>query len=150
MALAKCVLFSPSRCASRFIDWTKASSVPATASASAAPAEGSSRFQVDWTVSKPPADNARSTVCAWSGLHRAAIAGGLPSPPEARERLDRAIALRPNLDQAQVFLGNLRKADGDIPGAERCFRRAVEINPDCKEAWQELRVIEMRRDKGRG
>ena len=35
MALAKCVLFSPSRCASRFIDWTKASSVPATASASA-------------------------------------------------------------------------------------------------------------------
>ncbi len=83
-------------------------------------------------------------------LHRAAVADGRPSPPEAREALERAIALRPEMDHAHVFLGSLRKAEGDITGAEACYRRAVEINPGCTDARRELRVIAMRRGKGKG
>ncbi len=102
-----------------------------------------------WAVTLCPDEGEYLAYHGWA-LHRAAIAEGRPSPPDAREELDRAIALRPKMEQAHVFLGNLRKAQGDIPGAEASYRRALEILPGCTEARQELRVIEMRREKGRG
>jgi hypothetical protein len=102
-----------------------------------------------WAADLFPDEGEYRAYYGWA-LHRAALAEGRPSPPEAREALDRAIALRPELDQAHVFLGNLCKADGDMKGAEACYRRALEINAGCAEAGQELRVIEMRRGRGKG
>ena len=42
------------------------------------------------------------------------------------------------------------KAQDKIPLAEKLFMRAVELDPDCAEALQELRLIALRRERGRG
>lgn len=102
-----------------------------------------------WAADLCPGEGEYRAYFGWA-LHRAAVAEGRPSPPEAREALERAISLGPRLEQPHVFLGNLRKAEGDLAGAEACYRRAVEINAGCTEAKQELRVMEMRRAKGKG
>ena len=53
-------------------------------------------------------------------------------------------------EKPYLFLGRLCKVVGDGHGAEQMFTRAVQIRPDCVEAMRELRLINMRKDKGRG
>jgi tetratricopeptide (TPR) repeat protein len=83
-----------------------------------------------WAADHFPEEGEYRAYLGWA-LHRAAIAEGRPSPPEAREALDRAIALRPELEQAHVFLGNLCGGRGH-PG-RTCFRRAGK-SPRCGSA----------------
>jgi hypothetical protein len=47
-------------------------------------------------------------------------------------------------------MGRLLKAADRVDAAERMFTRAVQIQPDCFEAIRELRLINMRREKGKG
>jgi tetratricopeptide (TPR) repeat protein len=55
--------------------------------------------------------------------------------PLARDAALRALALDPELAVARVTLGNVRLYfDWDWPGAEREYRRALEINPNLAEA----------------
>lgn len=49
-----------------------------------------------------------------------------------------AIALNPNFDAAWHNLGNLRKDNGDYPGAIEAFRKSLEINPAYATAWGNL------------
>ena len=69
---------------------------------------------------------------------------------EALGHLRRAVRMARDQEKPYLFIGRLCKVVGDGMGAEQMFTRAVEIKPDCVEAMRELRLINMRRDKGRG
>jgi CheY-like chemotaxis protein/tetratricopeptide (TPR) repeat protein len=63
---------------------------------------------------------------------------------EALEDIARGIKLSPDRELAYVYLGRIFKVKGDLENAEKMFRRALKIRPHCREAAQELRLIEMR------
>ncbi len=69
---------------------------------------------------------------------------------EALAHMKRAVKLARDQEKPYLFLGRLCKVVGDGKGAEAMFTRAVQIKPDCVEAMRELRLINMRKDKGRG
>lgn len=69
---------------------------------------------------------------------------------EALAHMKRAVKLARDQEKPYLFLGRLCKVVGDSKGAQAMFTRAVQIKPDCVEAMRELRLINMRRDKGRG
>ena len=69
---------------------------------------------------------------------------------EALAHMKRAVKLARDQEKPYLFLGRLCKVVGDGGGAERMFTRAVQLRPDCVEAMRELRLINMRKDKGRG
>ncbi len=69
---------------------------------------------------------------------------------EALAHMKRAVKLARDQEKPYLFLGRLCKVVGDGRGAEAMFTRAVQIKPDCVEAMRELRLINMRKDKGRG
>jgi len=69
---------------------------------------------------------------------------------EALAHMKRAVKLARDQEKPYLFLGRLCKVVGDGAGAEAMFTRAVQIKPDCVEAMRELRLINMRKDKGRG
>ncbi|AQG99582.1 hypothetical protein A9R05_12685 [Burkholderia sp. KK1] len=52
----------------------------------------------------------------------------------------RVLALKPNMAACHVGLGNalLAKGSGDISEALNCFRRAIELDPDCRIAHTNL------------
>jgi hypothetical protein len=47
-------------------------------------------------------------------------------------------------------MGRLCKAIGRADVAEKMFARALKIQPECLDALRELRLINMRREKGKG
>ena len=69
---------------------------------------------------------------------------------EAMEHVTRGIKLARDRDKPYLFLGRLCKVVGRLDAAERMFTRAVRIRPECVEAVRELRLINMRRGKGKG
>jgi CheY-like chemotaxis protein/tetratricopeptide (TPR) repeat protein len=69
---------------------------------------------------------------------------------EALAHLKRSIKMARDQEKPYLFLGRLCKVVGDGEGAQQMFTRAVQIRPDCVEAMRELRLINMRKDKGRG
>jgi CheY-like chemotaxis protein/tetratricopeptide (TPR) repeat protein len=69
---------------------------------------------------------------------------------EALAHMKRAVKMARDQEKPYLFLGRLCKVVGDGAGAEQMFTRAVQIRPDCVEAMRELRLINMRKDKGRG
>jgi tetratricopeptide (TPR) repeat protein len=69
---------------------------------------------------------------------------------EALAHMRRAVKMARDQEKPYLFLGRLCKVVGEGSAAERMFTRAVQIKPDCVEAMRELRLINMRRDKGRG
>ncbi len=69
---------------------------------------------------------------------------------EAMEQIARGIKLTPTRPMPYVFLGRMFKVQGDLENARKMFLRATKIDPDFHPALQELRVLEMRGQKGRG
>ena len=55
--------------------------------------------------------------------------------PEATAAADKALALAPDLAEAQVAQANVRSLGGDAEGAVRAFEQAVTLNPGLYEAW---------------
>ncbi len=76
-----------------------------------------------------------------------------PSDPsiaaEAMEHVQRALKLAPDREKPYLFMGRLCKAIGRLDAAEKMFVRALKIQPDCLDALRELRLINMRREKGK-
>ncbi len=69
---------------------------------------------------------------------------------EAIEHVQRAIKLAPDQEKPYLFMGRLCKAIGRPGAAEKMFARALKIQPECLDALRELRLINMRREKGKG
>ena len=69
---------------------------------------------------------------------------------EALEHVKRGARLAADREMPFLFLGRLYKVMGEVEPAERMFTRAVQIQPNCVEALRELRLINLRREKGRG
>src|SRR5882724_8751614 len=83
-----------------------------------------------------------SYALAWVGLSRArnwqANSGLIPAGEGqrlAREAVERALALNPNLAQAHTQLGRIKQqVDFDWAGADASFQRAVALDPENPEA----------------
>jgi len=69
---------------------------------------------------------------------------------EAIEHVREGMRLARDHELPYLFLGRLYKVLGKTEPAEKAFTRAVQLRPDCVEALRELRLLNMRRDKGRG
>ena len=69
---------------------------------------------------------------------------------EAIEHVRRGVSLAADREKPYLYLGRLYKVIGRGAAAEKMFTRALEISPDCVEALRELRLINLRREKGRG
>ncbi len=69
---------------------------------------------------------------------------------EAIEHVTRGIKLARDREKPYLFLGRLYKAVGKVGPAEKMFTRAVQIDSDCVEALRELRLMNLRREKGKG
>ena len=69
---------------------------------------------------------------------------------EAIGHIRRGRKLAPDREKPYLLLGRLHREAGRVQGAEKCFTRVLQINPDCVEAVRELRLIHMRRQKAKG
>jgi CheY-like chemotaxis protein len=63
------------------------------------------------------------------------------SAAAALDALQKAISLNPTVDKSYLFSGYIYKALGRIDQAETQFEKAIECNPDCTEALQELKSL---------
>jgi DNA-binding winged helix-turn-helix (wHTH) protein/TolB-like protein len=64
------------------------------------------------------------------------------SLPLARQAIDRALVLAPELGEAYASLAHVKtQYEMDWPGAERAFRRAIELNPSFAPAHQWLGLL---------
>jgi hypothetical protein len=66
------------------------------------------------------------------------------------EHVQRGIKLARDREKPYLYLGRLCKVVGRLDAAERMFTKAVQVRPECVEALRELRLINMRREKGKG
>lgn len=84
---------------------------------------------------------------AWAlmGGQPGALAGDLTEVPDrlaqAREAIDQALELAPDLPAAHVHDGLHRLASKDLVGAEAALRRALELDPDVARAHLLLGVV---------
>lgn len=98
-----------------------------------------------------PADGTRDAsvagdvVAARRGLRAARAARTDGDMARARELCARALVRRPDLPEALLLAAELAEADGDRPGAERFYRRALEVGPDGGEGEERLRAAESAR-----
>lgn len=68
-----------------------------------------------------------------------------PETPDLKERaiqeIESGIQLNPKVDKSYLFLGYIHKATGAWDQAEKQFEKAIQCNPGCVEALQELRLL---------
>lgn len=63
------------------------------------------------------------------------------SAEAALDALQKAINLNPKVDKSYLFSGYIYKALGRMDQAETHFEKAIQCNPDCTEAMQELKSL---------
>ncbi|MCC6641281.1 MAG: response regulator [Deltaproteobacteria bacterium] len=68
----------------------------------------------------------------------------------ALARIKHGARLAPDRDAPFLYLGRIFRATGRTDLAEKMLTRAISNKPDCIEALRELRLIHMRREKGKG
>ncbi|MCG3174027.1 MAG: Chaperone protein DnaJ [Myxococcota bacterium] len=87
----------------------------------------------------------------------------VPEPVRRKEAIERLMdiikRLEPNikndekypianwLELAYTYLGHVQKLANNIPEAEKCYKKALAINPRAMSAKQELNLIELRRKR---
>jgi tetratricopeptide (TPR) repeat protein len=67
---------------------------------------------------------------------------------EALENVAKGIKLSPGREKPYVYLGKIFRENGAADRARKMFENAVRIKPDCHEALQELRLLDLRQAKG--
>jgi cytochrome c-type biogenesis protein CcmH/NrfG len=63
---------------------------------------------------------------------------------EALENIAKGIKLAPKQEKPYVYLGKIFRQNGAADRARKMFESAVRIKPDCQEALQELRLLDLR------
>lgn len=63
------------------------------------------------------------------------------SVDSALSSLEKAISLNPAVDKSYLFSGYIYKAVGKLEEAEVSFEKAIQCNPDCTEALEELKAL---------
>jgi hypothetical protein len=58
----------------------------------------------------------------------------------AKEKLNQAVKMNPNMDSAHVFLGKILDSEGKDEEAVQEFRLALKANSNCREARRELQL----------
>jgi tetratricopeptide (TPR) repeat protein len=82
---------------------------------------------------------------AYLGWSKFQMQPGDPGNAEAAlGALQKAIDLNPTADKSYLFSGYIYKALGRMDQAQTHFAKAVECNPDCAEAADELKALERR------
>lgn len=76
--------------------------------------------------------------------------GNPSAEKEALLHLRKGRKLAPDREKPYLFLGRLHREAGRSEHAQKCFTRALQINPSCVEAVRELRLIQMRERKAKG
>jgi len=61
---------------------------------------------------------------------------------EAIDALERAVGLNPKSEKAYLFSGHVHKAAGNKEMAQKQFEKAIQVNPGCKEALEELSLLD--------
>lgn len=69
---------------------------------------------------------------------------------EAMEHIANGIKRSPDRELSYVFLGRLLRGKGDAETARKVLRKALRLNPDCHPAHQELRLLDLREQRGKG
>jgi CheY-like chemotaxis protein/tetratricopeptide (TPR) repeat protein len=67
---------------------------------------------------------------------------------EALENVAKGIKLSPNREKPYVYLGKIFRENGAVDRARKMFKSALRIKPDCREALQELRLLDLPQAKG--
>lgn len=104
--------------------------------------------KLDWAIELNGQEGEFHALRGWT--HFLAHQGDENAAAHAQEGLERALALAPKSAEGHYYFGMFRRACGDLEEAERMFRRAVELNPTHEEASRELRLINMRKERGGG
>jgi len=68
---------------------------------------------------------------------------------ESIKTLEQAIKMNGKIAENQYYLGSIYKNQNDLKNAEKCFQKAIEIEPDYIEAKRELRLINTRKINAR-
>ncbi len=82
--------------------------------------------------------------------NRAVAALQAGQPKEAESLLREAIGLFPDFAEAEIRIGNIRRARSDLKGAARAYRRALKIKPDYPWAHLELAICLQRAGAAEG
>ncbi|HEY8212486.1 MAG TPA: response regulator [Myxococcaceae bacterium] len=69
---------------------------------------------------------------------------------EALREIERAVQLNPKSDRTYLFAGHIHKATGRTDLAEQQFEKAIQVNPSCNEAFQELSLLSWASRLGKG
>lgn len=84
-------------------------------------------------------------VAGWHAQLALAVHRSNPTDPvatrDARQHLERALQLDPDLDQAHLVLGHLALAEQDVDRARDHYARAAELNPSNHEATAQLEQL---------
>jgi Tfp pilus assembly protein PilF len=59
----------------------------------------------------------------------------------ALSALEKAISLSPTLYKSYLFSGYIHQATGKLDQAEVSFEKAIQCNPDCTEALEQLKAL---------
>jgi len=92
-------------------------------------------------VQKNPLDPRAKMYLGWSQF----ISSPETNYEQARESILAAISLKPDYAVAYYYLGCMKKTRGEEEDAMRCFRQALEYDPELSYARSELMSLESRR-----
>jgi CheY-like chemotaxis protein/curved DNA-binding protein CbpA len=100
--------------------------------------------QFRWAIELNPNEGDFHAYYGW--VYFLVNRGDEKAAAKAEEHLDKARALSPNSANAHYLMGLFRKTCEDPRGAEKMFRKALELSPSHVEAGREIRLLNMRKD----
>jgi curved DNA-binding protein CbpA len=100
----------------------------------------------EWACKLNPNEAEYHAYLGWA-IFKKSLPDYKQSISKVKEILKKAIELNPGIDKAHYFLGLIYKTEDNIELAEKEFKKAVKCNPEFREALQELRIINLRKEK---
>jgi len=65
------------------------------------------------------------------------------NPEEAEKHLERAVSIVPKDSRLWRLLGQVKRGNGDLPGAQEAYEKAIEIDPKDADFWSNLAELKM-------